>query len=221
MYPQRTLAQVGLGLVSVLVGLSVLTPGQALGGRSYSHPDGQRAGVRALAQVAQLDALPDRKPTTVMVEGEPQQVTLQLYAHPDMPLVTYYPPAMTTAEICGEDGCWITFRHEDLGAAVLFLFPRDAVSVTQVEPYITGAQGLLSDASWMVTGEFVEPQDLRFPWAKKAIRFQSETRDVVGIVYLGEIDGSAFAVVEVFPPDAGDGFVPQANAILSEMRLRE
>jgi len=169
---------------------------------------------------ADAGALPATKPVTVMVEGEPRAVTLQLYEQSGVPLVTYYPAAMSTAEACEVDGCFISFTYEDLGAAVFFLLPAEAVVAADVEPYITGEEGLLAGNGWSVTGEHTQETALRYPWAKKMITFRSEETSAVGVAFLGELEGKAFAAVEVFPADAGDGFAPQAHAILSEIRMR-
>jgi hypothetical protein len=168
----------------------------------------------------EIEALPDRKTMTVIVEGEPQTVTMQLYERPGVPLVTYYPPGMTTTEACDEEGCFVSFAYDDLGAAVFFLIPAEAEVASQAEPYITGENGLLTGSGWSITGEHTSEAALRYPWAKKLITFQAADMQVVGAATLGEMDGQGFAAIEVLPPEAGDGFAPQANAILSEMRLR-
>ena len=145
---------------------------------------------------------------------------MQLYSQPGVPLVTYYPPAMTTSEACDQDGCFVSFTYDDLGAALFILIPSGAEVASQTEPYITGEEGLLAGNGWSVTGEHTHENALRFPWAKKLITFQSNETSTIGAAILGELEGQAFAAVEVFPPDAGDGFAPQAHAILSEVRMR-
>ncbi|MGF1567530.1 MAG: hypothetical protein ACFCVD_05595 [Nodosilinea sp.] len=42
----------------------------------------------------------------------------------------------------------------------------------------------------------------------------------MGLAYLGEASGRGFAAIVLFPPDAGDGFVPLAHAMLSEVQVR-
>jgi hypothetical protein len=208
--------QAGLGL-SCLVALVAAGPGGRL---EPPFLGSLTLGSGPVAAQVSAEDWPDTKPVTVLVEGEPQTVTMQLYDQPDVPLVTYYPPAMAVAESCDQDGCFISFTYEDLGAAVFFLFPNEASTASQIEPYITGPEGLLAGGGWTVTAEHTHATALHYPWAQKAINFQAADMSSVGVAYLGELEGTAFAAVEVFPPDAGDGFAPQAHAILSEMSLQ-
>lgn len=174
----------------------------------------------AIAQNSAVEALPATKTLSVVVEGEPQDVTLQLYSNPELPLVTYYPATMTVEEVCDVDGCGVSFINEAMGTAVLFVFPTDARLASQVEPQISGAAGLLQDNDWAISGEYTDARYLRFPWAKKLISFQAPDLDALGMAYVGELNDQGFAAIVVFPPDAGDGFVPLANAMLSEVQLR-
>ena len=207
----------GIGCLAACMTLGLATETVSLEGFRVSL---NIASAQDSRPTSELEALPDSKTMTVVVEGEPQTVRMQLYERPGVPLVTYYPPAMTTSEACDDDGCFVSFTYEDLGAAVFFLIPQEAEVASQAEPYITGEDGLLTVSGWTVTGEHTSDTALRYPWAKKVITFQSEDLSAIGAAVLGELEGQAFAAVEVFPPDAGDGFAPQAHAILSEMQMR-
>lgn len=213
---RRTSMGLGLGCFAVMMGQG-----------ASAQPGIDRLAVEWKGAIAQNPAqplsegtLPETKPMTVMVEGEPQAVTMQLYERPEIPLVTYYPPAMTTTEACDGDGCFVSFSYDELGAAVFFLIPGEAEFASQAEPYITGEEGLLVGSGWSITGEHTHENALRYPWAKKMITFRADDMSAIGAAILGELNGQAFAAVEVFPPDAGDGFAPQAHAILSEVRMR-
>ena len=63
-------------------------------------------------------ALPATKPVTVLVEGEPQTITMQLYQQAGGLLMTYSPSAICTSEACDPVGCFGSFPYDDLGAAV-------------------------------------------------------------------------------------------------------
>ncbi|HIK43713.1 MAG TPA: hypothetical protein IGR64_02380 [Leptolyngbyaceae cyanobacterium M65_K2018_010] len=140
---------IGLCLWGTLLG-GWASPASSLG----LAPTLAQTGTQPLAQAEDLDTLPETKPLTLVVEGEPREVVLHLYQRRDRPLVTYYPPAMVTHDFCDSDGCGLSFVDEALG-----------------------------------------------------------------ITYLGELDGHGFAAIVLFAPDAGDGFVPLANAVLSEVRM--
>ena len=164
------------------------------------------------------EGLPTTRSVTVFVEGEPQALEMQIYQHPTVPLVTYYPSAMTVDQDCDRDGCGVTFTDEATGAGVIVLFPAGATEAAAVAPDVTGPEGIMADHGWVVTG--IYDDQLEFPWARQLVTFEPPDREAIGLVYLGEASGHGFAAIVVFPPEAGDGFMPQVNAMLEELRVK-
>ena len=204
----RALAVMSLGLT--LVGGSVP--------RAVADGAARPATPERLAQGATPAPLPPTKTVTVMVEGEPQPMVMQLYQHPEVPLVTYYPAAMTVSQACDADGCGVSFTDDATSTGVIVMFPAAATTAAAVAPLITGPEGLMAGNGWVVTGAYTDA--LEFPWARQMITFRTPELTAVGVAYLGEASGQGFAAVVVLPPDAGDGFMPQANAMLAELRVR-
>jgi hypothetical protein len=178
----------------------------------------------AIAQATSLDRplanLPAMKPVTIYIEGEPQQINTRLYNEPGMPMLTYYPETLEASGTCDSNGCSISFTNTSLATSLLFLFPAEATTVSQVEPYLIGENGLFTQSGWTITRSSTNQQDLPYPWMKKMVNFQAPNMEAIGVGYFGEQDGQAFAAVEVFPPEAGDGFAPRARIILSELQLK-
>lgn len=178
--------------------------------------------VAPLAQTLQAqpspEALPATRSVTVLVEGEPQTMEMQLYQHPTVPLVIYYPATMTVDQDCDPVGCGVSFTDEATGAGVIVLFPAGATQAAEVAPYITGPEGLMAENGWLETGSYDD--QLEFPWARQLVTFAPPDREAMGLVYLGEASGQGFAAIAVFPPEAGDGFMPQVNAMFGEVRVK-
>jgi hypothetical protein len=173
---------------------------------------------QTLRAQADLDTLPAHRSVTVLVEGEPQTMDMQLYQHSTVPLVTYYPATMTVEQACDIDGCGVSFTDEATGAGVIVLFPAGATQAVEVAPYVTGPEGVMAENGWVVTGSY--DGQLEFPWARQLVTFQPPDRETMGLVYLGEASGHGFAAIAVFPPEAGDGFMPQVNAMFGEVRVK-
>ena len=153
------------------------------------------------APEAAVGDLPTTKTVTIVVEGEPQAVVMQLYQYPEVP-----------------DGCAVSFTNPVTEASIVFMFPAGAEQATDLVPYITGPEGLVTQNEWVVTGTYTD--QLNFPWAQQLVTFQTPELAAVGLVYLGAVNNQGFAVMALFPPDAGDGFMPEANAIFSEIQVQ-
>jgi hypothetical protein len=157
---------------------------------------------------------------TIIVEGDPQTVVMQLYRGTEVPLVTYYPATMTVEEACDADGCGVSFTNEATDTGVIFLFPAGATQAADAGPAIFGPTGLLGANGWDVGGSYTDADSLEFPWARQMTIMRTPDLTAVGVVYLGEAQGRGFAALAIFPPDAGDGFMPQANALFREVQVQ-
>lgn len=179
-------------------------------------------------QVAQStrSALPATKLDTMSVEGEKSNITLALYDQQSLPFTTYIPeekfedelevsPQATTATFY--------FKHEDgtlqRKAYVQFLIPQSQTTVQALKQKMTAPGGIIAQNRWKVTNQDTE---IPYSWATERIDFmRQEQPDVLmGTIYLGEQNGKAFAVIEQFPGDYGDGFAPLAGKILSNLQFR-
>lgn len=175
----------------------------------------------ALAEVAPAATdLPATKPATILIEGEPVVVVLTLFAEAGLPLVTYYPSEMTPEVGCLEEGCGVQFTGPLDRAMVQFFFPREVATLTELEASLGGENGFLSSSGLTVVTEYTQPRFLRYWWVKKVIAVEDDDDGRVGMVCLGEVDGRVFWSVMLFPPEAGDGFVPLADAILDNVQVR-
>lgn len=171
--------------------------------------------------VTDEEDLPATKPATLIVEGEPVEVTLNLYADGDMPLITYYPESLAVDDGCGDIGCGIFFRSTGAYIAeVNFFFPSGELTVADLEAEVTGDQGLIANHGWAIDGIEKDPEYRSFPWAKTLVRFHEPDYELVGAVYIGEANGRVFRATVVMLPEAGDGFSPIAHSILENVQVR-
>ncbi|HEY9881772.1 MAG TPA: hypothetical protein V6D29_25200 [Leptolyngbyaceae cyanobacterium] len=170
--------------------------------------------------VAPNAALPATRTITISVEGEPTEITLKRFAVPGFPLATYYPEQMTVQQDCLEEGCAVEFVGSIEGTGVLFFFPEEGTNLDDLEARLVEPEGFLVRSGLSVTGEYTQPAILRYPWAKKVLRVQEANVSCLGNVYLGEANGRVFWVLALFPPETGDGFIPRADAILTNLEVR-
>lgn len=158
--------------------------------------------------------LPERKTETIFVEGEPQEITLELYQEDQIPVVTYYPDNLSVNSACSHEGCGVFF--ELLEAQVHVFFPPADTTFEELEMGVTGDRGLLASNGW-------QPREYSastsYPWERKTVQFYDDEKNLLGSVHLGESEGRVFRVTVVFPGDMGDGFAPRADMILKNLQV--
>jgi hypothetical protein len=174
-----------------------------------------------MAQLLVADGhLPATKPGTMVVEGESQDITLQLFSQPGVPLVTYYPDSLIAESICSGEGCGVWFYPQaTYEAEVHYFLPSGDPSIDDIDQAVTGDNGWLASNGWIASGEYTDPSYLAYPWAQKVILFQGATAPVTGAIYIGEENGVAFRATVMFALEAGDGFAPIADMILSNTQI--
>lgn len=158
--------------------------------------------------------LPERKTETIFVEGEPQEITLNLYREDPIPVVTYYPDNLSVNSACSQEGCGVFF--EWLEAQVHVFVPPAGTTFEELEMGVTGDRGLLASNGWQQREFNNSPS---YPWETKNIQFYDSENNLLGSVHLGQSEGQVFRVTVVFPGDMGDGFAPRADMILKNLQV--
>ncbi|MGB3544090.1 hypothetical protein [Rubrivirga sp.] len=143
----------------------------------------------------------------ISIEGEDEAIALRLVRYEDvsLPFSTYVPDGWTDEVSGSGEGTAVRFA---MGAApmqgVVSLFvPSDANQNDTVG---------LARAVAESRGGFGEFEDGEGPdWATAGFSFADDSG--AGSVTVGEHDGTSFYIIEEFPYDMGDGFVPRAEMI--------
>lgn len=183
------------------------------------------------APEARAERRPATRLDTMLLEGTPEPVTLNLFrTPPDFPLPfdAYVPEDMAT-ETSMEDGG---------GAAVRFIAAfggvrnPDAFMQLYVHPEGTDHQEALAAVRAFEAAQGVpvsmgleplpEPEAAaRMPWADASYVFRSQAgggRWNVGSIGLGTHDGRVFHLIQRYPAEYGDGFGPRAALIVDTWR---
>ncbi|MDJ1180864.1 hypothetical protein PJF56_18545 [Roseofilum sp. BLCC_M91] len=163
------------------------------------------------AEAPLVSDLPQMKTETILVEGEPQEITLKLYQQDFIPVLTYYPESLMVNTACGDEGCGVFFEIPN--AQVHVFVPPVEMTLEALEASVTGDRGLLASNGWQHQADYTEPEILVYPWMQKAIAFTDYEDNILGMVYLGESQGQVFRVTVAYAGDMGDGFAPRAEII--------
>lgn len=180
---------------------------------------------RSPTTTAQSINRPSTKPATLSVEGEPTPVTLRLFEQQGYTLSTYFPERFEPVTVASGEGESVQFyftlpdgtRQEDV--YVSFFFPRENLSVQQMENYLLGSNGIFAVNQWQVS----DRSTTNLPtWATERISFRhtSDPRTLIGNVYIGQIDGQVFSATVHYPAEYAEGVAPRATTILENVQLR-
>lgn len=164
----------------------------------------------------------DRPSTqTVKDPWTQQDVTLKLFEQPGVPVTTYY--AEETFEVratSAGEGTSIQFSGQGPENAYVQVYvPRENSSVAEMEERVSGANGLVETNGWQVTSS---NGPRAYPWVQQRVDFEADynaQQNIMGTVYVGEMNGQAFTATVHYPADAGDGFAPQAGQILENLQV--
>ena len=141
-----------------------------------------------------------------------EPVELRLVRYPDVPLPfsTYLPQGWTDDVVGSGEGTAVRFVMGDpsVGAVVSLFVPSDAN-----QDGVVGLARAVAESR----GGFAEFEPGEVPdWASAGFSFADDSG--AGSVTVGEHAGTSFYVLEEFPYEMGDGFVPRAEMIQDRLR---
>lgn len=170
---------------------------------------------------------PETKTETISLEGEPYEITLNLFDNVAAPFTTYYDSeAILPNGGCSGEGCGFRFSGKTLNnlpndAVYLhFFFPQNTSSLADLRKmYITGSNSLMANnPSWQEVETLQDAE--RYPWIKETTVFFDEAEGAGGRIMLGEHNNEGFVIIEYMVGEYGDGFVPRFNTILENLEFR-
>ncbi|MDZ8053043.1 MAG: hypothetical protein RMX68_003155 [Aulosira sp. ZfuVER01] len=164
---------------------------------------------------------PATKTATISVEGEKVPVTLRLYDQYSNLFTTYFPEKDFLAEggSSGE-GTGVRFianfgGNKNENAYVHVAFLNSIKTLDQLKSFVNGKNGLIASNKWRVVDR---TKKVPYAWAKEKIVF-SQSKNIVGNVYIGQQKGKVFYVITHYPVEYGDGFPPRADLILKNLQV--
>lgn len=173
----------------------------------------------AVGDGAYVESLPAVKQDTILLEGMPESITLELYETPEsfgLPFITYHPEDIKPDLVSPDEGEVVRFVANMGG-----VLEEDAVVGIYVHPEGTTEQEAREMMQILASsyGESSEPANPRFPWS--IVEYQVNDGEIVGTYALGQHAERYFHVMVTYPPEYGDGFGPRAHIVLEELRWKD
>jgi hypothetical protein len=171
------------------------------------------------------------KTTTIQVEGETQQIPLELLQ--SSYFSTYFPSdRFKIVQVGSGEGSatWFYWKQSDgttnKNAYVQVFLPGQRLSVDQARQFLVGNRALFETNDWqrLDRGSGDRYAESAYSsWLRDLIRFEPRTnpQSIAGTAYIGEIEGRAFYVISHYPREYGDGFLPRADVILKNIKGKE
>lgn len=155
--------------------------------------------------------LPEEKQDTLVVEGNAEPVTLQLYgSSQEWPLqfYTYLPPNMEAEAVSSGEGDAVRFKFNE--ALLTFITLPEGISRSMAQELALKSLGTKArqacDNVW------------EWQWG---CYYATDTPAQVAKVYMGEREGRYFYFLLRYPSEYGDGFSPRYNMILEQWQWEE
>ena len=198
--------------VLALAALAACAPDADPAAPDAAPPD--RPAARPEAPPAGPPPTADRPATlrdTVTVEGMSQAVTLRLVSFPDAPIPfsTYVPQAWADDLVGSGEGTAVrlTAGEEPMQGVVSLFVPSGTRSEDDALELARSVAESYGSA---------EPLETPDDWVYGGYSFASG--DVLGTVWVGSHAGTPFYIVDTFPPEIADGFVPAAGLARKHLR---
>jgi hypothetical protein len=141
-----------------------------------------------------------------------------------IPVTARYPATMQVAGTGSGEGVGVFFTFEPRGSAlddaqVHVFLPSGATSAAELEPFVTGPNGLMANNGWIEDGVH-EGGSERFPydWVQKVIDFSTD-EEQSGHVLLGQRHGQAVQVTLLYPSEMADAYWPAATTVLESLEF--
>lgn len=160
---------------------------------------------------------PKTKEGVLTIEGQKEEIPLNLYEGKIIPFSTYIPEHDFTVEEAGseEEGTVFFFTNfndnkNEKAYISIYMYPEEVKTSEQAVSEITGENGMAKVNEW----DIAEPDSKRFNWSIREYHFTHQP--YTGSIYLGKHGDRYFRFVLHYPVEMGDGFEPRASIIIDE-----
>lgn len=142
------------------------------------------------------------------------------------PISAQYPDSMEVDGGCIGEGCGFSFTFVPRGhalddAEVHVFLPTAASSADDLEPSVTGPNGLIDRAGWTVNDtESGRSEEFPYDWVETVIRF-SGAGGQAGYILLGETSGQAVQVLLKYPAEMAEAYWRDADIVLESLEFEE
>ncbi|TVQ20661.1 MAG: hypothetical protein EA367_07870 [Leptolyngbya sp. DLM2.Bin15] len=171
--------------------------------------------------------LPPTKLTLVMVDGQPTEVELELFQHPEFPLTLYTPRGEFSRlfETIGDTQS-VQFNliqddgEPDPSSYLQLVVPVHNVTLDELRNRVLGDNGILASRRWQMVDR---TRVLTYTWADERIDFQHTVGDTIyrGSLFLGDRDGQPFYALTYYPQALAPSITPRLSMILDTIDRRD
>ncbi|WP_224998126.1 hypothetical protein [Cesiribacter sp. SM1] len=157
------------------------------------------------------NALAQNRQDTLMIEGMPEPVSLNLYRSPQswpLQFHTYLPPGMEAETTSSGEGNAVQFSFNE-ARINFFTFP-EGISRSEAQKQAYNALGSRS----------VTPCDNEWEW-QWGCYYSGSNPEQVNQILMGEHEGRYFYYLIRYPAAYGDGFGPRYRMLLEHWRWEE
>ncbi|MFO8153962.1 hypothetical protein [Thioalkalivibrio sp.] len=194
--------------------------------------------ITLVAATACAPEAPDKKPVPQSRQQEPAAEAepirpghsriLQSYDGTayQYPIRAQYPDSMQVDGGCIGEGCGFSFTFAPRGnalddAEVHVFLPAAAHSADDLEPSVTGPNGLIARAGWTVNDiESGRSEAFPYDWVQTVISFSGD-RGQSGHILLGETSGQAVQVLLKYPAEMAEAYWRDAEIVLESLEFEE
>ena len=141
-----------------------------------------------------------------------------------IPVTARYPATMQVMGAGSGEGVGVSFTFKSRGnalddAEVHVFLPSGTASAADLEPFVTGPNGLMANNGWIQKGA-EEGGSERFPygWVEKVIDFSTDTEQS-GHILLGQTNRQAVQVTLLYPSEMDEAYWPAATTVLESLQF--
>ena len=141
-----------------------------------------------------------------------------------IPVTARYPATMRVMGTGSGEGVGVFFTFEPRGnalddAEVHVFLPSGTASAAELEPFVTGPDGLMANSGWIEEGvQKGGSEQFPYDWVEKVIDFSTD-KEQSGHVLLGQKHGQAVQVTLVYPSEMAEAYWPAATTILESLQF--
>lgn len=154
---------------------------------------------------------PDFITESLDIEGMPEEMTFHLATHEQLRISTYYSDEFVIVTAEDSISFFANFDGEKHEATYVEIYAMDVMDVIQQRKELVF--NLFKD--YVVTEK--QKDEFIIPFSEQEYRL--EKGELVGTVSLFEHNEKLFRITLHYPEEYGDGFMPRANKIISELHF--
>ncbi|MGB3508267.1 MAG: hypothetical protein WBA93_03315 [Microcoleaceae cyanobacterium] len=141
-----------------------------------------------------------------------------------IPVTAQYPNTMKVFGTGSGEGVGVLFTFKSQGnalddAQVHIFLPSGTPSTTQLQPRITGSNGLIESNGWTLDSTKADGvSEFPYSWLEMVFNFSTDIEQS-GHILIGQSNGQAVQIILLYPAEMSDTYWPAARTILDSLEF--